>query len=429
MPRAGAQTTRIATADASFTVFEVLRYAVGTLPTNPGRAQCEPEVSRMVPPDDPWNAAPAARHDLHHAGAQETRVNGSARHTSRTAAALVALGLLAAACGQTTKQDVEPANFTMPEVLPEVEVVEEPEEPEEPEPVGTTPLTGTALYDEDELAVLAERPAVVVKIPNDPSARPHTGIEEADVVYEQETEGGTTRFAAVFHSRYPEVVGNVRSGRHVDVPLVAPYDGVMVYSGARASVQNSISAAGITRVTEGGPGFYRDGSRRAPHNLYVRLPQAAAARESPPAAPSPWRFDDAAPEGGREVTGRVGIPVSRSATAGWEYDEEAGVFRRFQNGSPHTVTGEGVIGAANVVALDVPVTGRDSHGAPVYALEGTGSALLLRDGRAFDIAWSKGSTHAALELVDGRDPAVLSPGPTWVVLTYGDALARISGLE
>ena len=341
----------------------------------------------------------------------------------------MALGLVAAACGQTTQREVEPANLAMPDVLPEVEVEVEVEVDEEPEPVGTAPLTGMPLYDEEELEVLADRPAVVVKIPNDPSARPHTGIEAADVVYEQETEGGTTRFAAVFQSRYPDVVGNVRSGRHVDVPLIAPYDGVMIYSGARASVQNSISAAGITRVTEGGPGFYRDGSRRAPHNLYVRLPQAAAAREASPAAPSPWRFDEAAPDGGREVTGRVSIPVSRSATAGWEYDDDAGVFRRFQNGTPHTVTGEGVIGAANVVALDVPVTGRDSHGAPVYALEGGGSALLLRDGRAFDIAWSKGATHAALELVDGQDSAVLSPGPTWVVLTYGGALAGISGLD
>lgn len=350
-------------------------------------------------------------------------MNGSSRRTPRTVATLAALGLLAAACGQTTEPDLEPANLAMPEVLPEVEVVEEPD------PVGVAPLTGAALYDEEELAALAERPAVVVKIPNDPSARPHTGIDAADVVYEQETEGGTTRFAAVFHSRYPDVAGNVRSGRHVDVPLVAPYDGVMVYSGARASVQSSISAAGITRVTEGGPGFYRDGSRRAPHNLYVRLPEAAAAREAPPAAPSPWRFDETAPDGGREVSGRLGIPVSRYATTGWEYDEEAGLFRRFQDGSPHTVTGDGVIGAANVVVLDVPVTGRDSHGAPVYALEGGGSALMLRDGRAFDIAWAKDSTHAMLELVDDRDPAVLSPGPTWVVLTYGDALSRVSGLD
>lgn len=348
-------------------------------------------------------------------------MNGVTRRHARLGAVLATLGLLAVSCGQT--REVEPANISMPEVLPEVEVVEEPD------PVGTAPLTGAEIFDEEELAALAQRSAIAVKIPNDPSSRPHTGIEAADVVYEEETEGGTTRFAAVFHSSYPDVVGNVRSGRYVDVPLVAPYDGVMIYSGARASVQGTIDAAGITRVTEGGPGFYRDGARPAPHNLYVRLPEAVAAREAAPAAPSPWDFRAEAPDGGRRVTGRVSIPVSRYATAGWEYDDQAGVFRRFQDGRPHTVTGERRIGAANVVALDVPVTGRDSHGAPVYALEGAGAALLLRDGRAYDIGWSKAGTHAALDLTDDRHPALLAPGPTWVVLTYGGALSRISGLE
>ena len=352
-------------------------------------------------------------------------MEASARRRGRTVATVAVLALLAAACGSTVEPDqVAPA--AIEDTPPEIEV---PEPQPEPEPVGTAPLTGVELFDEEELEILATRPAVIVKIPNDPAARPHTGIEAADVVYEQETEGGVTRFAAVFHSTYPDVVGNVRSGRFVDVPLVAPYQGVMVYSGARGEVQAHIDGAGITRVTEGGPGFYRDGSRRAPHNLYLRLPEAAAAREAEPAAPAPWRFDEQAPDGGREITGRVKVATTRSARTGWEYDEDEGVFRRFQDGTPHTVTGEGAIGAANVVVLDVPVTGRDSHGAPIYGLDGGGAALLLRDGRAYDVGWSKSGTHGPLELLDGDDPAVLAPGTTWVLLTYGDAIGRVSGLE
>lgn len=348
----------------------------------------------------------------------------ASRHRHRASvAALVASAVLAAGCGQAVQAEPDPPPTpAAPEPEPEVEIAEA-------EPLGTAALTGVDVFDRGELDRLESRPAVVVKMPNDPHARPHTGIERADVVYEQETEGGVTRFAAVFHSDYPEVVGNVRSGRAVDVHLVAPYRGLMVYSGARASVQAQIDAAGLTRVTEGGAGFYRDGSRRAPHNLYTRLPEAAASREVGPAEPSPWRFDDQPPDGGREITGRVSIPVTRSATTGWDYDEDAGAFRRLQDGAPHTVTGDGRIGAANVVVLDVPVTGRDSHGAPVYAPEGSGAALLLRDGRAFDIGWSKGDRDAHLELVDGADEATLSPGPTWVLLTYDGALERVGGLS
>jgi hypothetical protein len=339
-------------------------------------------------------------------------------------ALLAALALTAGGCGQSVQAEPDPPPAPAapePEPAEEVEIAEA-------EPLGTAPLTGVGIFDRDELDLVESRPAVVVKIPNDPAARPHTGIERADVVYEQETEGGVTRFAAVFQSDYPDVVGNVRSGRAVDAHLAAPYRGIIVYSGARASVQAQIDAAGLTRVTEGGAGFYRDGSRRAPHNLYSRLPEAAASRDADPAEPSPWRFDAEMPDGGREVTGRVTVAVSRSATAGWDYDEDAGVFRRLQNNTPHTVTGDGSIGAANVVVLDVPVTSRDSHGAPVYSPEGAGDALLLRDGRAFDIRWAKAGRDAHLELVDGTDEATLAPGPTWVVLTYGGAVGRVGGL-
>ena len=350
---------------------------------------------------------------------EQANVRGH-RSGARTATTAVALVALLMGCAS------EPDDGPAPETD---EPAPEDDEPEEsPEPAGVAPLTGVEIHDEDVAEALGSRPAVTVKIPNDPPARPHTGLEEADVVYEQETEGGVTRFAAVFHSSYPEVVGNVRSARFVDVPLVAPYRGVMVYSGARPEVQGRIDGAGITRVTEGGPGFYRDSARSSPHNLYTRLPEAAEARDADRAAPAPWTFGEEAPAGGQEITGLVSISVSRSATTGWEYDEDEEVFRRHQDGAPHQVTGDGVIGAANVVVLDVPVGGRDSHGAPQYDLDASGDALLLRDGRAYEVRWEKDGVTSPLEVVDGADEAVLAPGPTWVVLTYDGAITRVEGI-
>jgi hypothetical protein len=316
-------------------------------------------------------------------------------------------------------QPVDPEPVVEPEPEPEPE--SEPEPEPEPEPTEGAPLTGAPITDE-VAAAIAERPAFLAKIPNDPAARPQTGLDRADVVYEQETEAGITRFVAVFHSDLPDVVGNIRSARLVDPAIASPYRGVMAYSGARQEVRNLVSAAGLTTVTEGGAGFFRDGARRAPHNLYLRPHQTLASRSATPASPAPWTFDAEPPVGGSAITGRVSVPVSRSATTGWEYDAEAEVFRRYQNGNYHAVTGDGAIGAANVVLLDVAVTGRDSHGAPIYDLTGERAAKLLRDGRAYDIRWSKAGRDAPLELVDGADAAVLKPGPTWIVLTYGGAI-------
>ena len=57
------------------------------------------------------------------------------------------------------------------------------------------PLTGLPLADGE---AAPDRPAMVVKIDNDPEARPQTGLNQADIVFE-ETSRAATRFAAVFH--------------------------------------------------------------------------------------------------------------------------------------------------------------------------------------------------------------------------------------
>ncbi len=284
-------------------------------------------------------------------------------------------------------------------------------------PSPTAPLTGVEL-DDEEAEELEQRPAAIVKIPNNERAHPHTGLEHADVVYEQETEGGTTRFAAVFHSTHPDVVGNIRSARPVDISLVAPYEGVFVYAGARGEVLQMIEAAELTSVGAGGPGYFTQAHRNAPHHLYSRLPEAVAERDAPAPPAKPWSFSQDPPAGGHRLTEPLRVLMSSIAATTWEYDEDAGVFRRLQNDRPHEVTGPERIGASNVVILDVTVTSRDSAGAPVYRMEDQGDALLLRDGRLYEIGWEKPDVRAHLRLVDATHDARLRPGSTWVLLTY-----------
>ena len=56
------------------------------------------------------------------------------------------------------------------------------------------PLTGTPAPGN----VVPQRPAVGVKIDNYSAARPQSGIDAADIVFEEPVEGGITRFNAVF---------------------------------------------------------------------------------------------------------------------------------------------------------------------------------------------------------------------------------------
>jgi hypothetical protein len=355
--------------------------------------------------------------------------------------ALATLLLLAlAACGSDTKVLVIPPPIPPePAEEPEPEPEPQPEPEPEPEPGPPSPLTGLEVDEE-----VLDLPALLVKVDNAPQARPQSGLDVADLVYEEVVEAGVTRFLAVFHSALPPVAGPVRSARPVDVQLMSGYGrSGFFYSGARDEVQPLLRNAPAIVITEGGPGFFRDRSRRAPHNLYIDAPAARqGARElgATPLEDVAWVFDEEAPAGalscpddadGCDDPGAgIQIRMSSGFRTAWEYDEEAGLYRRFQNGSPFYVTGEGRVGAANVVVLDTRhYLGTPScYGSPcpeTDVVTDDAAALVLRDGQRFEARYRKPSADAPLEVLtpDGQ-PFPLKPGRTWLHLP--DTLPSIS---
>lgn len=65
------------------------------------------------------------------------------------------------------------------------------------------------------------------------SAWPQSGLSQADVIFEMETEGGITRYMALFrdYSKMP-VVGPIRSARDQFVQMMFPYSCLYVHDGA-----------------------------------------------------------------------------------------------------------------------------------------------------------------------------------------------------
>ena len=146
------------------------------------------------------------------------------------------------------------------------------------------PLTGVTT------AAVADRPALAVKIENSVDARPQTGLNAADIVWEQVVEGGITRFVAVYHSTVPSQIGPVRSVRPMDPGIAAPLHGLFAFSGGQEPFVDAVAASGLQVLSQGrgAGGFYRIDSRSAPHNTYAK-PQAfldqadTAHRAGPPA--------------------------------------------------------------------------------------------------------------------------------------------------
>jgi hypothetical protein len=334
----------------------------------------------------------------------------------RMIAAALAASLFVAACSSSpAEEDAAPSPSP-------TATSESPSPSPTPTESAAWPLTGVEADDP-----ATDQPVVSVKIENTPSAYPLAGIEQADIVYEQIVEGGVTRFAALFHSALPDRVGPVRSARFIDVPLLEPWSSILVYSGARGEVTDALRSADHIGLladpgTRHGPVFFRAPDRPGSHDLLASLPAALEqGREEPDVAAVPepaLAFDEQAPDGG-VASEEFQVAMTSSSRAGWQWDEQAGVYRRLQNGNPLVVTGDGRIGPSTVVliATDIGQGGCcDTAGNPftVTRLDGEGEAVVWRDGQRFEARWQKDGDAGHLRLVTEDGEAFpLAPGSSW----------------
>jgi len=272
-----------------------------------------------------------------------------------------------------------------------------------------------------------EKRVVSVKIENSPAARPQSGLQQADVVYETISEGGISRFNAMFHSQSPDPIGPVRSARLSDITVVPQYGALFVFSGGSASVDSAVARAGLENLSQDAGvtrPFYRSRERAAPHNLYLHLEEARAEadrRNMPLSAdPKPLAFDRGrlAAAGGQPVT-ELEIPFSTANRVTWRFDEPSGGYLRWNNGNVHNdaLSGE-QLSARNVVVMwarYVQQPDRDKIGSTTYDIElaGSGRVSLFRDGQRFDGTWE--ATNAAPPVFKAADGTQLKlgPGNTW----------------
>lgn len=292
------------------------------------------------------------------------------------------------------------------------------EVPTENVPVlGTFPLTGIPATD----AKLLRRPAVAVKIDNNVQARPQAGLEAADVIYEEFTEG-ITRFVVVFHSSDAAMVGPVRSVRPGDPPIVKPLGGPLFFSGGSAPVLAVVRSAGITQVTENDKEtLKRRSGRKAPHNLYTDtglMFKKAGAGAAPPAFAT-FLAPGAAPT----TAGATPAPAFRVAAApgvmaGYEWDATAKVWKRSTEGRPHVLEGGAQLSPRNVIVQYTPyATFVDDPKVRFPEVVGSGEALIFLNGSQIKARWSKSSAAAVTTYTDtAGKPVALTPGQTWVHL-------------
>lgn len=346
-------------------------------------------------------------------------------HARSIAAGALAFAMLAASCSGGDDEAVEPTTTEAAEAVVTTEAVAETTTtttadtiPADQLVTDGAPLTGIPFED----PAIGDRPALAVKIDNHPSARPQSGLDVADIVYEIRVEG-ITRFLAVFHSTSPDAIGPVRSSRTSDFGILTGLDTPLyASSGGNDYVANALRNLPIYSVTAmSRTEYYRNGSRPAPHNLYTNTGDLFALAPPEATPPSPW-FSYRSPSASVNETGRaLSEPITIAYRGGplvtHTWDEALGGWLRTQDGQPHT-NGEGDQLAPENVVIFVSnyVTSPADAISPELVSVGSGQLFVLTGGVVIEGTWSRETLDAKPVLLDSAGtPIALTPGQTWAL--------------
>ncbi len=266
------------------------------------------------------------------------------------------------------------------------------------------------------------RRVLIFKIDNVVQARPPTGLTEADIVYLLPVEGGLSRIMAVFSSHFPPVVGPVRSSREEDIKLLRQFGRpAFAFSGAQPALLPVVEHARIVDLYAGRVGgYYRDDNRIAPYNLFANT--RTLLREAPHASLAHdigFRFG-AAPAGGKRIHSYSVSYQAAHFTFWWSHKQHRWLVS--MDGRPARSASGQVLGGPTVVVQYTRVRTsvfRELGIRPPYAITvGHGKAVVLRNGRAYHVSWSRPHKNGGttFTLPNGQRMR-FARGQVWV--TYG----------
>ncbi|HEX2295751.1 MAG TPA: DUF3048 domain-containing protein [Actinomycetota bacterium] len=272
-----------------------------------------------------------------------------------------------------------------------------------------------------------ERPAVAVKIENNPVAYPLSGLEDAEIVYEEPVEGGLTRFMAIYHCTDSAQAGPVRSARIVDPPIMSPYTRILGAAGGNDVVLDALRDAEVVLIDETGAGDAMTRVDRpgitSEHTLYAdtaSIRKLGRRQFEDPPPDDLFEFGDL-PGVGRRARS-VTLTFSAGAVVTYEWTGER--WARSDGEAPLVNESGEQIEVDNVIIEEHTVNHSaelgDVLGTPSPEIEdvtGSGRAFLFRDGRVFAGKWTRESVDEPVRFETSKgDAFVLHAGTTWIEL-------------
>lgn len=271
------------------------------------------------------------------------------------------------------------------------------------------PLDGVLVERERESL---HRPIAIV-IDNGTDAQPFRGVGEARLIFETIAEGNITRLLAIYDpAMLPDTVGPVRSVRPYFVSWAGEVNAVLIHVGGSPDGLTAVDTLDHINEFYDGSFFFRDRTRRPPHNIFTSRELLHVALEEKQFAPTTtfpfWTYADI--EHGSALVQRLDINFSiPQYRVRWEYNQAEKKYRRVREGERETLFADSIV----VMAVQAKVLDRELRRS--LTLEGEGRAWVFTRGGVQVGTWIKKSENERTQFIDANGkPLVLSPGVTWV---------------
>jgi hypothetical protein len=275
---------------------------------------------------------------------------------------------------------------------------------------------------------------IIIQIENSdqPTVRPQTGMQQADVIYEYISEFGIPRLTAIYWHPPTSLIGPVRSCRLITIQLEQMYRGMIYCSGANDYVLGMVWKwpNAVYDYTYMYPFMYRASDRYAPHNVIARPDQVTAHTASLNLPALNYDIAPVHPDvpllGATPAT-VITIPQHNVV---WRYDPNTKEYLKWQDGAPFKNVGTGQVHAKNVIVehvvsyLDVNPANTGVHhtyNTEYYELAGQGTADIYSDGGVIHVTWRHPNRDLPVVYYDSSgNPVDLNTGLTWIHVIGSD---------
>jgi hypothetical protein len=281
-----------------------------------------------------------------------------------------------------------------------------------------SPLTGLEVSEAQ-----ANNPVTAVMIENSPEARPQTGLQQADLVFEAIAEAGITRFVALYQESNPEVIGPIRSVRPYYLDWLVPFQAPIAHVGGSPEALAQVTAQNLRTLNQfiHSGAYYRSSARFAPHNMYSGRPALLEVHKAQGYDKSefePWERKDEKP---LQTPKAISIDLAISSylyNPVFNYDKESNSYLRSMNNRSHIDERSGdQINPKVVIAMVVPRRVHPNGVHTIYDTHGSGTAKIFQNGDVISVRWEKADRSSMIKFTDTEGKEVeLVRGKTWVTV-------------